>query len=284
MTRVIAAVAGADEEGPVLRVGAIFAAIYDAEFEAVHLREEEMSPLPDLDLTSDVAVPVRSLEGDVSSAIIAAIAADDVVAAVIGARTSSSGQRPAGHVALDVATHIDKPLLVVPPEAVPPPAGRALRLLVPLDGTSESALTVRALVHRLAGAEVEIVALHVFDAATAPRFLDHPEHDLPVWAREFASRYCTEPGTHVRWRAGSAAEEIADAANAEDVDAVILGWDRVLSPGRAAAVKRVLATSHVPVVLVPKEAAERTLAEAAANELAPSTSGAHRPTSRRCET
>lgn len=263
MTRVIAAVAGGRGEGPVLRAGALFAAVYGADFEAVHVVEEDRPAGLQLDLTADIPVPVRTVQGDVCDTLVAEIEAADVIAGVIGARTAPSARRPAGHVALDIATRVDRPLLIVPPETVVPAAGRPLRLLVPLDGTAESALTVRALLHRLAGAEVELVALHVFDSSTAPRFLDHPEHDLPVWAEEFAMRNCAEPGTTMRWRMGAAGEAIEQAAEAEQADAVILSWGRELAPGRAEAVKRVLADTKVPLVLVPKEAAIRTLAESA---------------------
>jgi hypothetical protein len=54
----------------------------------------------------------------------------------------------------------------------------------------------------------------------------------------------------------------------EDIHAVILGWHGVLQPGRAAVVRAVLASAHVPVLLVPRAQAERTLAEAEAEAAA----------------
>jgi hypothetical protein len=49
-----------------------------------------------------------------------------------------------------------------------------------------------------AGSGVAIASLHVFDAATVPRFWDRPEHDHAAWSREFLARNARRPvGT---WR------------------------------------------------------------------------------------
>ena len=56
-----------------------------------------------------------------------------MVQVVLGARASHAGRRPAGHVALELARSLRKPLVVVPPDASVPVTLR--RILVPLDGT-----------------------------------------------------------------------------------------------------------------------------------------------------
>jgi hypothetical protein len=162
---------------------------------------------------------------------------------------------------MQVATRIDKPLALVPPNSPPVEPGQPLRTLVPLDGTDLSALTVRAVIRRVADADVEITVLHVFGAGSTPRFLDHPEYDLPDWAEEFRARYCDVPGVSVEWRRGSPGEAIADVARAAGVDAVIMGWGQELGEGRAAAVRGTLAAAGIPVLLVPRSQAELALAE-----------------------
>ena len=264
MTRVIAAIGGTGAMQPVLTAADITAVVYKGAVDAVHIGPAGAAD----DLLLEVGSrPVRYLAGDVVETLVSEIGAQDVLAAVVGAREHPSDDpaRPAGHVALEVATRVEKPLLLVPPEWRGPRSGRALRLLVPLDGSDESSITVRALVNRVASTDTEIVALHVFDEESTPLFLDHPEHDLPAWAHEFLRRHCDEPGSKLAWRTGPAGAGIADAADSEEVDAVVLGWHQVLSAGRAKAVREVLARAKVPVILVPRVAAERALAIAAGN-------------------
>ena len=50
------------------------------------------------------------------------------------------------------------------------------RVLVPLDGTAESAAAVAETVEQFARAGVDLVVLHVFDAETVPRFWDQAAH------------------------------------------------------------------------------------------------------------
>ena len=242
----------------VLEAGAALAGVYGAHLEAVHVRVP-YGIVPPID--DDIDAPLRVLVGNVIQEIVDAIAAEDVVGAAIGARTDVADRRPGGEVAMEVASAVDKPLVLVPPQSPPLTPGQRLRVLVPLDGTELAALTVRALVRRVADADVEIVVLHVFGDGSVPRFLDHAEHDLPVWADEFRARYCEDPTSRVEWRRGSPGEAIAETARQEEVDGIIMGWGQELGRGRAAAVRSTLTDGGVPVILVPRADAEKTLAE-----------------------
>jgi len=258
MSTVLAIVDNDRVRRQVLEAAGALAGVYGARLEAVHVRVPyHVAPAID----DDIDAPLRVLVGDVVHEIVDAIAADDVVAAAIGARTDIADRRAGGEVAMEVAMAVDKPLALVPPQSPPLQPGQRLRALVPLDGTELAALTVRALVRRVADADVEIVVLHVFANGSTPRFLDRPEYDLPVWAEEFKARYCEDPASRVEWRRGQPGEAIAGAARSEKVDGVIMGWHQDLGAGRAAAVRGTLADAGVPVILVPKASAERTLAE-----------------------
>ena len=258
MSTVLAIVDNDPVRRQVLESGLALAGVYRAQLEAVHVRLPYHVPPV---IEDDIGAPLRLLVGNVTTEIVAAISDDDVVAAAIGARTNAGDRRPAGEVALEVATRVDKPLALVPPTTPPLHPGQRLKVLVPLDGTELSALTVRALLRRVADADVEIVVLHVFGGAAVPRFLDHPEHDLAAWAEEFRVRYCDEPGSRVEWRRGAPGEAIAAVAHEEHVDGVIMGWGQEVGGGHAAAVRLALEQGGVPVVLVPRASAERTLAE-----------------------
>ena len=85
-----------------------------------------------------------------------------------------------------MAAALRKPVLIVPPDADPRPAFR--RVLVPLEGTLSSSFAPRS-IFELAGAEIDVVALHVHDQDSIPAFTDQPQHEQPAWAREFLERY-----------------------------------------------------------------------------------------------
>jgi nucleotide-binding universal stress UspA family protein len=255
MTRVIAAIDNSDAMHPVLAAAEIVALVYEGDIDVIHVNAKDSG-----ELEAMAGRHVRFIPGEVSQVIVDEIAPEDVLIAVMGSREHAHADGSAGHVALDVATRIEKPLVLVPPEWPPLGPKDHLRLLVPLDGTEETSITVEALVARIARSDAEIIALHVFDDASTPLFLDRPEHDLPLWGQEFLARHCAQPGSLLQWKTGPVGAGIADTAESEDVDAVVLGWHGVLSPGRAAAVREVLARAKVPVVLVPRIAAERALA------------------------
>ena len=105
-----------------------------------------------------------------------------------------------------------------------------------------------------AGSGVAIVSLHVFDAATVPRFWDRPEHDHAAWSREFLARNAPAAGRHLEVRSGWPSDRILEVAGTERADMIALGWRRRLAPDRAAVVRDVLARTPVPVILLPHAA------------------------------
>jgi hypothetical protein len=261
MTTVIAAIDRDEARLPVLQAAELLGAVYEAGLEIYHVVPHG-APVPDLG-PEFAGLAVRELHGDVAAALAHEIERPDVVACAIGARSGPDAPSPTGHIAIEVLRRVDKPVALVPPSARLLGTGR-IRVLVPLDGSEEADLTVQAVVTRVAHADVDVVVLHVFDESSVPAFLDRPEHDLPAWSHEFLRRHCDEEGATVVWRAGRPGVTIADAAASEGVDGVILGWHGVLEPGRAAVVREVLAGAGVPILMVPRAQAERTIAEAAA--------------------
>lgn len=125
------------------------------------------------------------------------------------------------------------------------------RVLVPLDGTAESAAAVANTIERFARAGVNLVVLHVFDAETVPRFWDQAAHAGVAWAEEFLARYCAQPGVRLEIRTGVAWDHVLAVAAAERADMIALGWSQQLDPGRARTVRRAVLDGVVPVMLVP---------------------------------
>ena len=164
----------------------------------------------------------------------------------------------AGHTArlvTDVIQRCTKPLLVVPVSRRATPPSSIDRVLVPLNGTIESAATVAGTVALFGASGADIVVLHVFDETTVPKFWDQPVHARTSWVSEFLNRYCHQPNVRMELRSGTPGERILDVAESEHTDLITLGWARSLSAGHARTVRSTLAQSTIPVLLLPIAAA-----------------------------
>ena len=159
------------------------------------------------------------------------------------------GRNEPGQTARAVATRLTKPVLVVPPEAAVRQAPR--RMLIPLDGTRGVSSALRPLIATYVAAGAEVIAVHVFEASTVPRFLDGVPDEV-VWREEFLSQHCADLGIRLETRPGPIVPALLDVAEAEDVDAIALGWRQNLAPERALVVREVLLRAGRPVALVPR--------------------------------
>lgn len=149
-----------------------------------------------------------------------------------------------------VISRTSKPVVLVPPAAVlkHPAIERAL---LPLDGSAEAAGAVQQTVRLLDRAGIELIVLHVFDAATVPAFWDQGAHAGQAWESEFLSRCGTPTRARLELRRGVAGEHVVRAAAAEDVDLIALGWSQTLEEGRAQTVRATVLEAPVPVLLIP---------------------------------
>jgi nucleotide-binding universal stress UspA family protein len=250
MTTVLAAIDDSAAAPTVLEAARVVAQLLDAHVRAIHVTENAKTTATAVAARAGVAL--RKVAGDPVEGIVGAAAEDDVALVVVGARDQPAGRRPVGHVALSVVEQVHKPTLVVPPDArLPAPGEACRRALVPLNGRRDSADAVAAMLRQLAGAGVELVALHVFVPETVPRFWDQAGHAEETWAAEFAATWCAVPGVDVRLRAGAPPSTVVEVATEEQADLIALAWSQELVPGRAEVVREVLAHAAIPVLLVP---------------------------------
>lgn len=177
-----------------------------------------------------------------ADAILRALTEPSVVAAVLVAEPDEAAT------CWQVVQRADKPVALVPSGART--SGTISRALVPLDGTRESADAVSTLVELLAGAGVDIVVLHVFDATTVPMFWDQAAHTEQAWSAQFLERH-VPTGARLALRSGTPGEHVVSVADAERADLIALGWSRHLGPGRALTVRRSVLRAGRPVLLVP---------------------------------
>jgi nucleotide-binding universal stress UspA family protein len=250
MRVVLAALDTTDAARSVLETAIQIGRLIGTDVAALHVRSNPLVSLETSELlAARVGVPLRVLEGSVNPTLLDALRAPDVAAAVIGARGASSGRRPVGRTALHIIEHLDKPVVLVPPDAVAPTAIR--RLLVPLEGVDASSRKVLEHLRPLVVAGVELVVLHVFTEATLPTMLDRPYRDLEILGKEFLIRHCPV-ATDIKFRQGPVAATVAEMTEEYRGDLIVLSWSQDNSPGRAMVVREVIGASTLPVLLLPE--------------------------------
>lgn len=160
------------------------------------------------------------------------------------------------------------PVLLVPPH-LRAGWGAGGTVLLPLDGTpSTSGAVPWATEFAVSlGAALEILYAagnpppSEAGSMSFPVFSDQPQHEWPMWRREFLARFCdcywkgqrpVEP--HVVVRAAPPAQAILSYAGEHDPDLIVLGWHGRLSGGHAATLRAVLAQARWPLLAVKVEA------------------------------
>jgi nucleotide-binding universal stress UspA family protein len=248
MRTVLAALDASAAARPVLETAVGLGQLTGANVEAVHVGDGSVETPSTL--AARFEVPYRLLDGPVEPALLDAVDDPAVIAAVLGARGTPAGRRPAGRTALHVMERADKSVVVVPPNIAARGPWTFHRLHVPLEGSEQSSRPVAEGLYPLINAEVDVIVLHVFTAETMPRILDRPLRDLQLWGDEFLARYGPS-GAHIECRTGQVGDEVAQVCRDELVDLVVLSWSRDASAGHAAVITEVLSRSTVPVLLLP---------------------------------
>jgi nucleotide-binding universal stress UspA family protein len=249
MKRVIAALDNSIAAKPVLTAALALGELLDAEVTPVHVALDGARVAAGV--AEGAGLPLHVVRGPVVEAILDEGGADDVVAVVLGARGTPSDPRPLGQTAFAVSTLLPVPVVMVPPDGVPAPSFR--RVLVPLEGDLSKAPAPRAIVEVAAGHKLDVVVLHVIEAASLPLFTDQPQHEQPAWAEEFLRRYCPWGIGAVRLevRVGKGNVVVPQVAEDTRADLIVLGWAQEFAEGRAPVVRASLERGRVPVMLLP---------------------------------
>jgi len=192
-------------------------------------------------------VVLRTLGGDPVEQLAQAIAEEDVLALVLGARGGLGSPRPAGHLAMVLAGRTDKPVVIVPPDAQPPE--RLRRVLVAMEGTPGRARALQRTMELSTGAGLEIVVVHVDEEV--PSFTDQVQHETEAYAREFFARHVLgAPQARLELRIGDPAMEVLGAVELLGAELVAVGWPHTADPGRGAVAREIVDRSPVPILLV----------------------------------
>jgi nucleotide-binding universal stress UspA family protein len=245
MTRIIAAIDNSAAARPVLLMAQAVAFTLAGELDLIHVVEDGAETSRALAETAGVAL--RVLSGDPVAQLTQAVAEEDVVALVLGARHGLGGPRPAGHLALLLAGRTDKPVVVVPPDAQPPE--RLRRVLVAMEGTAGKARALQRTIALSTDAGLEIVVVHVDE--DIPSFTDQVQHETEAYAQAFLGRHVLgAPQARLELRIGVPAVEVLDAVRSLQPELVAVGWPHTDDPDRGAVAREILDRSPVSVLLV----------------------------------
>ena len=226
MRRVIASIDNTAAALPVLAMARGVTLALGGELDVLHIAEDG----DDVARTSAEAVgaTMRTLSGDPVEALAREVAQQDVVALVLGVRSSVEGPRPIGHLVLALASRTDKPVVVVPPGAHPSP--QLHTVLVAMEGSPSNARTLRRTIELSADAGLEIVVVHVDEEI--PSFTDQVQHETEAYAQEFFARHILyAPQVRLELRIGVPAPQLLNAVESFHPDLVAVGWPHAADLG-----------------------------------------------------
>jgi len=245
MKRIIAAIDNSAAARPVLVMAQAVAGALAGTRAAVHVLEDGDETARASAEAAGAALHV--LSGDPVEQLALALSEEDVAALVLGARGSPSGPRPAGHLALAIASVTDKPVVVVQPDAEPPAALR--RVLIAMEGSPGKARALKRTIQLSTDAGLEIVVVHVDEEI--PSFTDQIQHETTAYAREFLAKHVLDaPQARLELRIGDPAAQVLSAIEEFHPDLVAVGWPQVDDSSRGAVAHEILDRSPVPVLLV----------------------------------
>jgi nucleotide-binding universal stress UspA family protein len=172
-----------------------------------------------------------------------------------------------GSVAEKVVARTSRPVLLVKPEPATAGARSLKRLLVPVDGTPKTAAALQPVTELAAAFGAAIDLLYVASpeqeaptergSVTAPRYIDQPQHEWPLWAAEAIDRLATccagcppEVPVRIFLAQGEIGDEIARFATENQTDAIVLVRRSRFQPGRAKVIRSVLSQTSCLVIVV----------------------------------
>lgn len=137
------------------------------------------------------------------------------------------------------------------------------KILMPLDGTPESAHALEVCINMINKIKPEIDVLHIFsplekeqggDSLTAPYYEDSPHQEWPVWSKEFLKRFSSPvlKGiiTNLFLSRGDPAVSIINFSKDKKTDLIISGWKGILSGHHANTLKKIIQEVACPILLI----------------------------------
>jgi nucleotide-binding universal stress UspA family protein len=155
------------------------------------------------------------------------------------------------------------PVFLVPPERGATP-WNLQHVLVPHDGTPSTSAALQPAAELADRSRAELLVVHVTEiktapaeagSLTAPRYVDQPQHEWPVWSTEFLNRLaCLCPLGHLHVRMflshGDTAAEVLRLSERQSTDLIVLAWRGIWQAPRAGTLKDILREARCPIMVV----------------------------------
>jgi len=246
MRRILAAVDDSTAAHPVIALAEGIASLFDATTDALHVADAEG---PTVQAVADArGVPLRTLNGDTLVRLAIECASDDVVAVVCGTGSPPAGAAR-GEVAVALAGTLDKPVVVVPPDA--PITDDVRRVLMAIKGTPTKPRALKRAVELTAASGLELLVVHVDDLNSIPSFSDQVQYETELYAQQFLARYVIgAPQARLTLRIGDPADEILATADELRADVIAVGWPHTTEPLHGQVARQIIQRSRIPVLLV----------------------------------
>lgn len=167
-------------------------------------------------------------------------------------------------VTLEVLENSNVPVLLVKPDTIIEKENEIWiprKILMPLDGTPDSAQAFDASFEILRNAKAKIDVLHIFslegdkdeDLLSPPYYEDHPQQDWSSWSKEFLKRFCPccLPDAEVKLHLSThdPAEEILSFTEKNKNDLISIAWKGKLSSGHGEVLKKIIREIPCPILL-----------------------------------
>ena len=246
MSRILAAVDDSAAAEPVIALAEAIAPLFGATTDALHIAEAEGATVRAVADTRGVRV--RTSSGDPVARLAIECEREDVLAVVCGTGRPPPST-PRGEVAVALATTLDKPIVVVPPDA--PIIDAVRRVLIAIKGTPSTPRALKRAVELTAASGLEILVVHVDDLESLPSFSDQVQYETELYAQQFLARYVIG-ASHARLtlRIGDPAAEILATAGDLRADVIAVGWQRTTEPSHGQVARQIIQRSRIPVLLV----------------------------------
>jgi nucleotide-binding universal stress UspA family protein len=272
MTTVLVPLDGSTHATAALPVARVLAELEDASLRILHVGQPFLPPREFFDRLGLTPEDVQGLvldqaTGPPAESIVRLARHWRSVLIVLCTHTRQTKPRRAlGSVAEQVLLDAPCPVVLVHPER-----GRrswaVRRIVLPHDGTPTTAAALGPAMElaQRSGAELDVLHVPTSDAptepdgVTAPQYLDQPQHEWPLWAREFLERTLGPsngpPAVQARpvLRRGAPEAEILRFARECEGDLIVLAWHGSLEPGRARIMRQILRETPCPVLALRAE-------------------------------
>jgi nucleotide-binding universal stress UspA family protein len=246
MSTVLAAVDDSLSAGPVLTMAAAVAPVLGSTVEAVHVGPSAGTTARGF--AERAGVPFRTEPGRALDRLVQ-LASDDVTVVVVGSRDRTTGRTGLGHLVVELADRLPRPVLVVPPHCAP--ADRLRSVLVALEGTRRTPKPLRQAMSVASGSDLQLTVVHVEDESAVPSFSDSMAHEMADFATEYLARYWPEvPAARLALPLGDPVEMILATVEMVEPDLLVAGWPQGKGPAHGLVIREVLRRSPVPVLLV----------------------------------